>query len=273
MDDQRTQQAWEVTKSYIDKRDASRGPNSRRAIETFQAEGKDQFMAVRGTMSRRFYFETAHKPENEAPKSSHTAANQLALMIQGQLRQACSTIPLREISEGADPLYLPSRALISIRDNMDYTPLCLDARLESGSKLPPWLILDAATGRLRITTDHTMSLDLSFNLHLKFYEGSVKIVPCTIAVGDAPNSLTALIKPIFSQLNGPQCADLDERIRWLVRENLAQIYDSVHQVMFPCSLGKFVEVLTRCQNMLRAHTVANLVPMTRQPSRYGNGHL
>merc|ERR1711971_1503331 len=197
-------------------------------------------------------------------KPSQSCASNLALTIQGTLREACLVIPVREISETADPLYLPARALLSIIDNMDYTPIGIEGRSETGSKLPPWILIDPASGRISISREHSMSMDIKFTLHLKFYEGAVKTVPCTIVLGDSPTALTTLIRPILSQLNGAQCTDLDNSIRSLVRENLAQLYDTTRQAMRPCSLGKFVQTLMRCQNILRAHTVANLVvPVAR----------
>merc|ERR1712217_908145 len=188
-----------------------------------------------------------------------------SVTFQGALRQACMTIPIRELTGGADPVYLPSRAILSIRENSDYIPIAIDANLESGAALPPFIKLDAASGRLSIAPDHNMSFDIRIQLQFKFYEGTVKTFMVTIAMEKAPPLLDHL-KPVIAQLNDPSF-QLDPVVKLLIEEHVTQIYDSTSRSMRQCSLGKFVETLTTCQNMLRAVSVANLLPKGRG-SRY-----
>lgn len=112
-----------------------------------------------------------------------------------------------------------------------------------------------------------MSFDIRIQLQFKFYEGTVKTFMLTIAMGEAPPLLEHL-NPVIAQLNDPSF-QLDPVVKLLIDENVTQIYDSTQRTMRQCSLGKFIETLTTCQNMLRAVSVANLLPRGKG-SRYAS---
>jgi len=251
MDDQRGQREWEVTKSWIPK---ARGAAAQAAIDNFSRESN--FVRARGQVSKTFYFETASALVAETP--AQRAAADLALTIQGSLREVCSIIPAHALSPGSDPLHLPLRSIISIAKNGDYLPLSVHGKLENGGSLPSWIELDVATGLLSISPGHKMAADVKLVLELMFSEGTAKIFPCTIlASGQAP-PLSRILKTITSQLRDTIMQHLDGYIRSILEEQLE------HAATF--SLGKLVKVLVRCQNLLRASAVANLtVPGERRP--------
>lgn len=244
MDDQRGQRDWEVTKSWIPQQ---RGTQANLVIENFSREAS--FVRARGAVSKMFYFETAQAKLSETP--AQRAAADLSVTIQGSLREACITIPVSALTSPSDPLYLPSRAILSIRGNGDYLPLRIDAKLENGGPLPPWLQLDPASGLLRVTAGTRAQADIKLLVEFKFYEGNVKTFVCTITFGEATDRSRILL-PIKQQLKDPIIAPLEGFMRVFLEEQLA--------VAARGSLAELIRLLTRCQNFLRASAVANLTP-------------
>lgn len=243
MDDQRGQRDWEVTKNWIPQQ---RGTQASLVIENFSREAS--FVRARGAVSKMFYFETAQAKLSETP--AQRAAADLSVTIQGSLREVCMTIPVSALTSPSDPLYLPSRAILSV-GNGDYLPLRIDAKLENGGPLPPWLQLEPASGLLKVTSGARAQADMKLLIEFKFYEGNVKTFVCTITFGEAADRSRVLL-PIKQQLKDPSIAPLDGFMRVFLEEQLA--------VAARSSLAELIRLLTRCQNFLRASAVANLTP-------------
>lgn len=111
MDDQRGQQSWEVTKSWIAK---NRGATAQAALESFKAQSS--FVRPRGIVSGNHYFETAQVNSGDTPAQSE--GYKLSVQIQGCLREACTSIPAQALSSTSDPLYLPARAITPSEETM-----------------------------------------------------------------------------------------------------------------------------------------------------------
>lgn len=243
MDDQRGQREWEVTKAWIPK---PRGASAQQALDNFS--GETNFVRSRGAVSKMFYFETSTADSGET--AAQRAGADLAVTIQGCLREACTVIPAHALTSGGDPLYLPTRAIISIRGNGDYLPLSIEAKLQSGGALPSWIKLDPASGCLSISAGHRVEADVRIQIHVKFYEGTTKTFLSTIVAGEAP-PLSRIIATVHEKLRSTEVQRLEPGVRAIVEEQLVLAGRS--------SLGSLVKILTRCQNLLRATVVANLL--------------
>lgn len=249
MDDQRGQQSWEVMKGWIDKK---RGTLAQAALDHFTAQSN--FVRARGAVSGFHYFETSDTSKTHTP-AQHVAA-ELSVIFQGILREACAIIPIRALTSESDPLYLPARAIISVKGNCDYIPLRIDGNVEGGGPLPSWLLLDAETGLLYVESERQALEDVKVQFHMQFSEGTVKTFSSTISRrAEAPTSLAIYVQRIKNHLKDPGFHSLDRNVRAVLDEQLAQIANN--------SLGKFVQILGRCQNLLRSTAVAYIVPARR----------
>merc|ERR1711972_607152 len=249
MDDQRGQQAWEIRKDWIDK---ARGVQAQAALDNFSNE--QSFVRARGQVSKMFYFECLQDTISPSPQIQ--AAIDLAVVFQVVLRQACLVIPKAALTVESEPLFLPSRAILSNRENMDYLPIRIDGELETGAPLPPWLKVNPVSGQLSIDRNNNMSSDLKILLKFNMFEGTVKTHNCTIALSESMPVMSQL-NTLFSQWTEPSQA-LEPGVRALIQDQLAQL-----SVGEQCSLGRFIETLSLCQSMLRAASVSNLLPVAR----------
>lgn len=254
MDDQRPQQAWEVTKDWIPK---ARDPSAQAVFDNFTA--RVDVVRARGSVSKQYYFESTDPSPQRTDGPGLQAAYDLSVAFHHALRQACAVIPKKEISADSDPVYLPARAIVSSQGNNDYLPICIEANLESGRPLPGFLKVHPETGLLSIDPDNELSTDIKILLHFKQFEGeeTKRTLETTISMDDeAP--LVECVNLVLRTWLAP--SDLEGRVKSIIQEHLDQIYDFKTQAMRRCSLGKFFKVMNRCLAMLRAAVVANLAP-------------
>lgn len=255
MDDQRGQREWEVSKPWIAK---SRSVAAQAALDNFARESS--FVRARGAVSKTYYFETAQSTSNETV--AQRSAADLALLIQGALRELCVVIPFMALLSSSDPIVLPARAILTL-GNGDYVPLSIEATLNGGTPLPDWLKLEASTGLLSIMPDHRMEADLNLQIQFKFFEGTIKTFASRITLGEAPSS-KKIVAPVLHQLKDTTSCKLDEGIRELVQDQL------MHVTSAP--LGKLIQILTRCQGILRTASVASQTGVSRKPLARGHSN-